>query len=315
MPLLSVIIPSYNEELNIKNTVKVLSDILQRENIEYELLFVSDGSKDQTFPLIQEASLQDFRIKGIQFSRNFGKESAIFAGLHLASGDCCVVIDCDLQHPPETIPKMYRLWEDGYEIIEGIKENRGKEKITYQLSAGLFYRILSRMTKVEMADTSDFKLLDRKVVDILVNLPERNTFFRALSFWTGFRSTTIEYQVADRAFGNTKWSFRGLVKYAVSNITAFSSAPLQLVTGLGGVLLIVSVILGIQTLVKYFTNRAVEGFTTVILLLLIIGGALMISLGIIGFYISKIYEEVKGRPRYIIAQKTKNCSEQNGEKE
>ena len=306
MALLSVIIPSFNEESNIRNTVDTLSAVLQREHIAYELLFVSDGSKDQTFPLIRSASLQDNRVRGVQFSRNFGKEAAIFAGLRLAEGDCCVVIDCDLQHPPETIPRMYRLWEQGYEVVEGIKSSRGREKLSYKLSSGVFYKLLGKLTGVDMSDSSDFKLLDRKVVDVLNSLPERNTFFRALSFWAGFRSTRVEYEVAERKYGQSKWSLKGLWKYAVSNITSFSSAPMQLVTGLGILLLILSVVLGVQTLVKYFTHQAVEGFTTVILLLLIIGGVLMMSLGIIGSYISKIYDEVKGRPRYIIGDITDN---------
>lgn len=306
MALLSVIVPSYNEESNIQNTISVLSTVLQQANIAYELLFISDGSKDQTFPLIRRASDQDSRVRGVQFSRNFGKEAAIFAGLRLAKGDCCVVIDCDLQHPPETIPQMYRYWEQGYEIVEGIKSSRGKEKLSYKLSAGLFYKLLGKLTGVNMADSSDFKLLDRKVVDVLNRLPERNTFFRALSFWAGFRSIHIEYEVAQRKYGQSKWSLKGLWKYAVSNITSFSSAPMQMVTGLGILLLIISVVLGIQTLVKYFTHQAVEGFTTVILLLLIIGGVLMMSLGIIGYYIAKIYDEVKARPRYIIGDMTEN---------
>lgn len=305
MALLSVVIPAYNEEPNIHNTASVLSQMLQREGIGYELLFISDGSKDRTFELIQQEADRDSRVKGLEFSRNFGKEAAIFAGLRMAEGDCCVVIDCDLQHPPETIPKMYRLWEQGYEVVEGIKANRGREKLSYKLSAGLFYKLLSKLSHVEMADSSDFKLIDRKVIDVLNSLPERNTFFRALSFWTGFKSVAVEYEVRERAFGSSKWSVKGLIKYAVSNITSFSSAPLQLVTGLGIFLLIISVVLGIQTLVKYFMHQAVEGFTTVILLLLIIGGILMMSLGIIGYYLAKIYDEVKGRPRYIVGRMTR----------
>ena len=194
MALLSVIIPSFNEESNIRNTVDTLSAVLQREHIAYELLFVSDGSKDQTFPLIRSASLQDNRVRGVQFSRNFGKEAAIFAGLRLAEGDCCVVIDCDLQHPPETIPRMYRLWEQGYEVVEGIKSSRGREKLSYKLSSGVFYKLLGKLTGVDMSDSSDFKLLDRKVVDVLNSLPERNTFFRALSFWAEVRPVEMVAQ-------------------------------------------------------------------------------------------------------------------------
>jgi dolichol-phosphate mannosyltransferase len=306
MSLLSVIIPAYNEEANILHAISTVSAILQKEQISYELLFISDGSADNTYAIVEEESRKDNRIKGADFSRNFGKEAAIFAGLRLAQGDCCVVIDCDLQHPPECIIQMVRLWEQGYEIVEGIKANRGNESFGYKLSAGLFYKIISKLTQINMESSSDFKLIDRKVVDVLAALPERNTFFRALSFWSGFKSTTVEYEVAQRQFGKSKWSIKSLIKYAVSNITSFTTVPLQIVTVMGISLLVLSIVLGIQTLVRYCMGQAVQGFTTVILLLLIIGGSIMMSLGIIGHYVAKVYEEVKGRPKYIITHKTEN---------
>lgn len=199
---------------------------------------------------------------------------------------------------------MYRLWEQGYEVVEGIKASRGKESLLHKCSAGAFYKLISRCTHVDMQSSSDFKLLDRKVVDVLVALPEKDTFFRALSFWVGFKTASVEFEVEQRRFGQSKWSFKGLVNYAVQNITSFTTVPLQAVTFIGTVLLISSVVLGIQTLVKFLMGRAVEGFTTVILLLLIIGGAIMISLGIIGHYIARIYDEVKRRPKYIVARRT-----------
>lgn len=306
MSLLSVIIPSYNEEGNIERTAETLKNVLTEAGIEYELLFVSDGSKDRTFELVDGLSKQDSRVKGIQFSRNFGKEAAIFAGLAMVKGDACVVIDCDLQHPPQTIVEMYKLWQEGYDVVEGIKSSRGKEGIIHKMFVKIFYGIMSSLMKIDMNATSDFKLLDRKVIDVMLSLPEKNTFFRALSFWAGFKSTTIEFDVQERVSGESKWSFRSLVKYAISNTTSFTTAPLQAVTVMGIILVIMSVIVGIQTLVKYFMGTAVEGFTTVILLLLIIGGAIMVSLGVIGHYLSRIYEEVKGRPRYIIGYKTDN---------
>lgn len=300
MALLSVVIPSYNEEENIENTANVIGGILAGEGISYELVFVSDGSKDNTFSIVEALSEKDERIRGIQFSRNFGKEAAIFAGLSESSGDCVAVIDCDLQHPPGTLVEMYRLWEEGYEVIEGIKSSRGKENIFYKMFAGIFYGIMSSLMKIDMNATSDFKLLDRKAVDALLSLNESNTFFRALSFWVGFRSTSVEYDVQQRTKGKSKWSLGGLVRYAVTNTTSFTTAPLRVVALVGFLMVIFSVILGIQTLVNYFLGIAVEGFTTVILLLLLIGGGIMVSLGIIGHYLGRIYEEVKGRPRYII---------------
>ncbi len=306
MSLLSIVLPSYNEEQNIAHTTEVLSGLLEREGIDYELIFVSDGSTDGTFQEILKANEKNPRVKGAQFSRNFGKEAGIFAGLEMSLGDAVIVMDCDLQHPPSAIPEMWKKWQEGYEVVEGIKNDRGKESLGYKVSAGLFYKIMSALIKMDMNASSDFKLLDRKVVNVLLTLPERNTFFRALSFWAGFDKTTVSYEVQERQFGTSKWSFFSLMKYAVTNATSFSTLPLQLVTMMGIVSILFSVILAVQTLVKYLSGTAVEGFTTVILLVLIIGGFLMLSLGIIGHYIARIYEEVKGRPKYIISKVTDN---------
>ncbi len=304
MAMLSIVLPAYNEKQNIANTAKVLSGLLEEKGIDYELVFISDGSKDGTFDEIIKAAEENPRIKGAEFSRNFGKEAGIFAGLELTAGDAVIVMDCDLQHPPEVIPRMWELWKEGAEVVEGIKISRGKESLPHKLSAGFFYKIMSKLIKVDMNASSDYKLLDRKVVDVLLTLPERNTFFRALTFWVGFRTETVEYEVQERQYGESKWSFWSLMKYAVSNATSFSTLPLQLVTVMGLVSILFSVGLAVQTLVKFLMGTAVEGFTTVILLILIIGGFLMLSLGIIGHYIARIYEEVKGRPKYIIRRVT-----------
>lgn len=301
--MLSVILPAYNEEKMIQKASSVIDRILSKEDISYELIFVNDGSRDGTWQEIEKAAGQNPHVVGIQFSRNFGKESAMLAGLASASGECCAVMDCDLQHPPETLVEMYRLWEEGYEVIEGVKRTRGKESALHKASAGMFYRIISKAVKIDMSRASDFKLLDRKAVDALLTLPERNVFFRALSSWIGFRTASVEFDVQERTEGESKWSTWSLIKYAVKNIVAFSTVPMQCVTIAGLLVLLMGVVLGIQSLVRYFTGHAVEGFTTVILLILIIGSIIMISLGIIGYYIAKIYEEVKGRPRYLIAKR------------
>ena len=306
MALLSIILPSYNEQKNIANTSKVLSELLEKEQIDYELIFVSDGSSDGTYEAVCEEAEKNSHIKGVEFSRNFGKEASIFAGLQVALGDACIVMDCDLQHPAEMVPKMYRLWEQGYEVVEGIKSKRGRESFFHKAFANLFYGIMSKIIKMDMKSSSDFKLIDRKVVNVLLGLTEKNTFFRALTFWAGFNSTTVEYEVQERQYGETKWSYRSLFKYAIMNATAFSTLPLQIVTFMGSVCILFSVILAVQTLIKYFMGTAVEGFTTVILLILIVGGFIMLSLGIIGHYLARIYEEVKGRPKYIIKQVTDN---------
>ena len=309
--MLSIVIPAYNEEKMILKTTEVVSGIMEREKIPFELVFVNDGSKDQTWEMIEKAAEKNSHVTGIRFSRNFGKESAIFAGLANAEGDCIAVMDCDLQHPPETLVEMYRLWEQGYEVIEGVKRSRGKESILHRASAGMFYKIMSKAVQIDMSRASDFKLMDRKAVEALLSMPERNAFFRALSSWVGYRTTSVEFDVQERTEGESKWSTWSLIKYAVRNIVGFSSAPLQMITVAGVLTLLLAVVLGIQSLVKYFCGHALEGFTTGILLLLIIGSLIMLSLGVIGIYIAKIYEEVKGRPRYFIARKISGRKKDN----
>ena len=300
--MLSVILPSYNEEKMIAKATARMAEILQPEKIDYELLFIDDGSRDGTWAQINEAAEKDSHVIGVHFSRNFGKEAAMFAGLEQARGDCCVVIDCDLQHPPEKIVEMYRLWEQGYEVVEGIKEDRGEESGLHKFAANSFYGLISKATGMDMSSSSDFKLLDRKVVDTLNSLPERNVFFRALSFWVGYKKTSVSYCVQERTEGVSKWSTKSLIKYALTNISSFSSAPLHIVTVLGFIMLAVAFVLGIIALVQKISGVALGGFTTVILLLLFSASVIMISLGIIGYYIARIYDEIKGRPRYIISR-------------
>ena len=302
--MLSVVIPSYNEEQLILKTARTVAGILENEDIPYEILFVDDGSSDETWNRISEAAASNEAVRGISFSRNFGKEAAIHAGLAESRGDCTVVMDCDLQHPPQKLPEMYRLWQEGYDVVEGVKRTRGKEGIFHKSAAILFYRTMGKSIHMDMSRASDFKLLDRKVVDVLASMPERNAFFRALSSWAGYKTISVEFDVQEREAGNSKWSTTSLIRYAVKNITSFSSAPMQMVVWAGALMLLFAMILGIQSLVRYFTGHALEGFTTVILLILLIGSIVMISLGIIGVYIARIYDEVKARPRYLISRKT-----------
>lgn len=306
--MLSVIIPAYNEEKCIKSAYNVIQSLLKENNIESEFIFVDDGSQDQTYKMMTELSREKENITGLHFSRNFGKESAISAGLAAAGGECVVVIDCDLQHPPEKIIEMYHLWEQGYEIVEGIKKERGQEKKMHSIGAKVFYSVISRMAGFDMANSSDFKLLDRKVVDVLNQMPERG-FFRAISYWVGYNKTTVEYDVRERVEGQSKWSTRGLVKYALSNISSYSTAPMQTVTVLGLVMLIISIIFGVWALIDKIIGRALEGMTTVIIITIFIGSIIMISLGIIGYYIARIYEEIKGRPKYIISSSITSTKE------
>ena len=300
--MLSVIIPAYNEEESIGAAAAAISGILEKAEIPYELVFVNDGSTDGTWRKIENEAAQRPFIRGLRFSRNFGKEAAIYAGLAAAKGECCAVIDADLQHPPEKLVEMYRLWEDGYEVVEGVKASRGEEPAAYGAFAKLFYRVISAASGIDLYNASDFKLLDRKVVDTLNKMPERNVFFRALSYWVGFRKTEVYYNVRDREEGESKWSTKSLIRYAITNITSFSSAPLHSITLLGILMLVIALVFSVISLVQKLTGNAAEGFTTVILLLLFTGSVIMLSLGVIAFYIGKIYDELKGRPRYIISE-------------
>lgn len=300
--MLSVVIPAYNEEKLIGLAAGRIGSILREAGIPYELIFVDDGSADRTWEEIGQAAQSDECVRGVSFSRNFGKEAAIFAGLEAARGECCAVIDCDLQHPPEKLPEMYALWQQGWEVVNGVKADRGKESGLHTFAANTFYRMMSRAVRIDMASSSDFKLMDRRVVDALLGLGERKTFFRALTGWVGFRSINVEFSVADRAEGTSHWSTLSLFRYAFSNIASYSSAPMQIVTVLGVLTLILSLVLGVQTLIRWALGHAADGFTTVIILLLLIGSILMISLGIIGYYIAELFIEVKARPRYLVAK-------------
>lgn len=303
--MLSVVIPAYNEAEMVPIAAKEIASVLTCAGIPIELLFVDDGSMDGTWEEVESAKNllgKGIPVRGIRFSRNFGKEAAIAAGLENVRGNCCVVIDCDLQHPPEAIVEMYRLWQDGYEVVEGTKSDRGSEGALHGALAGSFYGLISKAMGMDLTDSSDFKLLDRKVIDAVNAMPERGVFFRALSFWVGFKKCEVIYEVQERQAGESKWSGWSLTKYALKNIASFSSAPMQIVTVLGVIALVIAVIFGAISLVQWFMGEAIGGFTTVILLLLFMSSLTMISLGVIGYYIARIYDEVQGRPRFIVSE-------------
>ena len=310
--MLSVIIPSYNEHENILRTASTIAGILRGEDIPYELIFIDDGSKDETWSEITAAAEADPNVRGLGFSRNFGKEGALFAGLRNASGDCAVCIDCDLQHPPELIPQMYRMWQGGAEVVEAVKRSRGKEGLLHKLFARSFYKMMKSSSGINLDGASDFKLMDRKVIDALNELPERITFFRALSSWVGFSVERVEFDVQPRAAGKSKFSMKSLFRFALNNITSFTNVPIHLVTWVGVVFFILAVVIGIQTLVNYFCGHAAEGFSTVILLILFTGACVLLGIGVIGYYLSKIYEEIKQRPRYIISRTAGRKGSENG---
>ncbi len=277
---------------------------------------IDDGSRDNTYNIMKELIEEIEEVRIIKLSRNFGKENAICAGLELCRGESCIVMDSDLQHPPNLIPQMVKLWESGYDVVECVKTSRGKEKRVKTLGVKIFYGLLKRFSGFDLDNASDFKLLDKKVIYSWRNMREKNTFFRGMSAWLGYNRIQISFEVPSRVDGDSHWSVISLGKLAISAITSFSSVPLHLITIMGNIFLIISVLLGINTVVFKLIGESVSGFTTVILLLLIIGSILMISLGIIGQYIAKIYEETKARPRYIVeALVEKNSNMRNDREE
>ena len=302
--MLSVIVPSYNEEMNIAPAARRIHQVLREAKIEHEILFVDDGSGDGTYAAMVRAAAELPQVRGLKLSRNFGKEGAILAGLAECRGDCCVLIDCDMQQPPELLPRMVELWRQGYLIVEGIKTERGKENFLYRVFARSFYRLISSFTKIDFTNASDFKLLDRRIVDLLLALPERTRFFRGLSVYYGFPKAQLPFAVQPRQNGKSRWKTGRLIHYAFDNISSFSSFPLQLTTACGSLMFLLFLGLGAQTLCRYLSGRAVEGFTTVILLLLFIGGVLAMGLGLYVYLFAKIYEEVKGRPVYVLEKTT-----------
>lgn len=298
----SIVVPVYNEAAHIRTSMAYVGDICDKAAIPYELVLVDDGSKDESWKEISSMAKEDERITAVRLSRNFGKEPALCAGLDVASGDAVIVMDADLQHPPEFIPEMVRLWKEGAEVVEGVKSSRGKEKRTYRFCAKVFYGMINKATGIDFDNASDFKLLDRKVVEAMKQMPERMTFFRGMSAWVGFERKTFEFEVAERVNGASKWSLKRLITLAVTAVTSYTSAPLHCITVLGIIMFLGAIILGIQTLYMKLAGYAQDGFTTVILLLLLIGSMIMISLGIIGLYLMKMYHEIKGRPRYLTSR-------------
>lgn len=297
--MISVVIPVFNEEMGIN---KNINEIIKHLPQDYEVILVDDGSKDCTWNEIKKLSDTNNRIVGVRFSRNFGKESALMAGLAHSKGDAVITMDSDLQHPPEYIDNLIEKWNEGYKVVEARKEKRIKESLFYKMSAGLFYKSLKKLSGLDMANSSDYKLMDRSVVEKIVEFKEGQLFFRGIVDWVGFDKCTIEIKIKEREIGKSKFKFSSLMKLALNAITSFSSSLLYITAVLGGIFFVSAVILGIQTIVKKIMGVSLEGFTTIILLQLIIGSLIMFCLAIIGLYVGKIYEESKGRPQYIVSE-------------
>lgn len=299
--MISVVIPVYNEEKKMRENIKEICKHL--EKYDYEMILVDDGSKDKTWQYVNELHTENSKIKGIRFSRNFGKEIALCAGIDYTKGEAVITMDSDLQHDPKYIDELIKAWQDGNKIVECIRKDREKQSFKNKFFSNTFYKVLKKFTNLELADSLDYKILDRQVVEDIKKLQENNVFFRGLVEWVGYEKKQIEVNVEQRKGDTSKFSFKSLTKLAITAITSFSSSLLNIVLILGGVFMLGAIILGIQTICNKIFGQAVDGFTTVIILLLITGSCILFSLGIIGMYVARIYNEVKARPRYIVSEK------------
>lgn len=297
---LSVVVPLHDEAPVLPAFLDALRPILEGLERPYEIVLVDDGSRDGTGEAITDAARVDDTIVAVRLSRNFGKEAAMAAGLEAARGRAVVLMDGDLQHPVDVIPVLVAAWDAGAEVVHGVKQDRGREAWLYRLAAGGFNRLMSWALDQDFERQADFKLLDRIVVDVIVGLPERTRFFRGLVGWVGFQTAEVPFQVAARAGGRTSWSVFGLVGYSLRNLVAFTSLPLRLVAGLGFAFTGFGVVLSFSTLYNWYRGVAVDGFTTTILSVLIMGGVNLLALGVASLYLSAIYEEVKQRPLYLV---------------
>ena len=306
MKKVTLIIPMYYEEEVAQEcynrVIKVLKSI---QNYTYEIIFINDGSKDKTLPILEEIASKDNNVKVISFSRNFGHQAAVTAGLKEVTGDAIVIIDADLQDPPELIPEMLKHWEDGYEVIYGKRKTRKGESAFKLLTAKMFYKTLNALSDVEIPrDTGDFRLVDRKVVDVINQMPEHNKFLRGLFSWVGFKQEAFEYERQERFAGKTKYPLKKMLKLASDGIIGFSTKPLKLVGGLGIITILISIGILIYSLISYFIGNNVQsGWTSIIVTVTLLSGVQLLSLWIISEYIGRIYDDVKKRPQYIINKK------------
>lgn len=301
---LSIVVPAFEESRTLGAAIpRILAEAAQLTP-DFEIVVVDDGSSDSTWALIQAAHRADPRVYGLRLSRNFGKDAALSAGLESSRGRAVVILDADLQHPPSLIPAMYQCWKEGAEVVNGVKRDRRREPHGRRFVSSLFHWTASRLTGLDFANSSDFKLLDRKVVDAWLSLPERRNFFRGMVAWLGFRARDIEFDVAPRAGGGgSRWSWWSLARLAWGAASSYSTLPLRIIHLFSLAFLALSLLLGSRAMYQKLAGEAVDGFTTVIILELLIGGFILLSLGIIAEYLAAIYEEAKGRPRYVVTER------------
>ena len=303
-PEYSVIIPAYNEQEVIEESYKRLTAVMRQLNEPYELLFVDDGSRDDTAGILARICENDRNVKLLRFSRNFGHMPAITAGMDYARGNAILVIDADLQDPPELFPEMIGKWREGYDVVYGKRSERKGETAFKKMTAGLYYRFLRRMTDVDLpVDTGEFRLIDRKVCDAIKSIKEKNRYIRGLVSWVGFKQTAVEYVREKRFAGVTKYPLTKMIKFAMDGITTFSYKPLKLATHLGfGISVLSFLYLLIVLYQRLFTDTTTTGWASMVAIVLFSQGIVLMVLGLMGEYIGRIFEEMKGRPIYIVKE-------------
>ena len=307
---LSIVVPCYNEEKvlqvfynRIMNVVKVFE-----HSYNYELVFIDDGSKDKTFEELKKLRTQNNNIKIISFSRNFGKEAGIYAGLSNSIGDLVVVIDADCQHPPETILEMLKYIEEGYDTVATRRTNRKGEPVLKSFLSSMFYKFINKFMEIKLEQNAqDYRMMTRKVVDAILSLEEYNRFSKGIFSWVGFNCKYIEVENETRAAGTSKWGFKSLFKYAIQGITSFTTAPLKLATFLGLIVCVLSLIFGMEIVIQTLVlGKDTPGYASIIVSVLFMGGVQLLCIGILSEYISKMYMEIKNRPKYIVKEKIDN---------
>jgi glycosyltransferase involved in cell wall biosynthesis len=302
VPRVSVVVPVRNESAGLGAFVAALRDALGSAKGQFEVIFVDDGSTDTTWKEIVGQAGADSRVKGIRLSRNFGKEAALFRGLEASTGMAVVTMDGDLEHPPVVIPRMLEMWEGGAKIVNAVRADRSGRSFIYRAASALFDGLMGWMTGFRVRGATDFKVLDRQVVEAVLSLPERSTFFRGICAWVGFESAEVPFEVPSSPGRQTRWQPLALVRLALDALTSFSAAPLWAFGFAGGAFLAAAAVLGLQTLFNYLAGRALTGFTTVILVSLAVGGMNLLGVSVIGLYLSRVFTETKLRPRSLVSE-------------
>jgi dolichol-phosphate mannosyltransferase len=304
MPTLSIVIPLYNEDATVDELRRRLGEVLDRVEPDYEVLLVNDGSRDGTAEALKRIAQAGSRWRAIHFSRNFGHQAAVAAGLRFATGRAVVVMDADLQDPPELLEQMLARWREGFEVVYAQRVSREREGPVKRGLAWLYYRVLRAVSPVDIpTDTGDFCLMDRKVVDQLIALPERNRYIRGLRAWVGFRQTSVQFERAPRFAGEPKYTFRKSLGLGVNGIISFSKAPLRLATWLGMLVSLMSFVLAMVFVIEKLTRGFdIRGWASTVVIILFLGGVQLLTIGIIGEYLSRIYDEVKQRPLYVVRE-------------